>query len=187
MARVAPVTATEDLRAAGALERAGRELPLFMNQVGTLAHLPGLAARMVDLYAALPHESTLPRPLVELAVLTVSSVNACEYCLIHHATLGVQYGLTAAQVHAFPRGGWRELPLKERERVVIEYAEHVTRDANAVTPELFGRLRDHFTDTQIVELTFRIALCTFFNKFNQALQIDVESEALTAFAAIPTK
>lgn len=186
MARVKPVEPSAAPAAvADALDRARRELPLFLNQVGTLAHLPGLVGRFVDLYAALPRESLLPRSLVELAILTVSAVNACEYCLVHHGALGAGHGLTPQQVHSFRTGGWRELPLGETEKLVVEYAEQVTRDANRVSEPLFERLRARFTDPQLVELTLRIALCSFFNKLNQALRIDVEPEALEAFAAIP--
>jgi AhpD family alkylhydroperoxidase len=182
MARIEP-------KATGpAVERARLELPLFMNQIGTLAHLPGIAERMLELYAALPRETTLPRGLVELAILTVSSLNACEYCLVHHGALGAQYGLTPEQALAFRDGSWRRLEqFGPRERLVIEYAEQVTRDANRVSDDLFGRLRAEFSEAQIVELTLRITLCSFYNKFNQALRIDIEDEAVTAFAAVAVR
>ncbi len=168
-----------------AVERARQELPLFVNQIGTLAHLPGIAERMVELYTALPRESLLPRHLVELAILTVSSLNACEYCIVHHGALGAQYGLTPEQALAFKDGSWRRMEaFGPSERLVIEYAEQVTRDANAVSDELFGRLRAAFSEAQIVELTVRITLCGFYNKFNQALRIDIEDEAVAAFAAV---
>jgi len=35
-------------------------------------------------------------------------------------------------------------------------------------------LKQHFTEEQIVELTLRTALCGFFNRFNDALQICME-------------
>lgn len=39
---------------------------------------------------------------------------------------------------------------------------------------IFERLREHFTEEQVVELTLRTSLCGFFNRFNDALQICVE-------------
>ncbi len=186
MARVAPVAkAGAPTAVAAALERAERELPLFLNQIGTLAHLPGIVGRLLDLYLAFPRESLLPRPLVELAILTVSHVNACQYCIVHHSALGASHGVGLDELRALQAGDWRTAPVfDETERAVIEYAEQVTRDANGVSDELFGRLREHFTGPQIVELTLRIALCGFFNKFNQALQIDLEPEAVRAFAGL---
>jgi hypothetical protein len=38
-------------------------------------------------------------------------------------------------------------------------------------------LRSHFSETQIVELTLRITLCTFFNKFNDVMSLEMEGEA----------
>ena len=38
----------------------------------------------------------------------------------------------------------------------------------------FDELKQHFTEEQIVELTLRTALCGFFNRFNDALQIGME-------------
>ena len=43
---------------------------------------------------------------------------------------------------------------------------------------------EHFNEAQIVELTLRITLCGFFNKFNDALQIEEEGEAAARLAAL---
>jgi hypothetical protein len=45
---------------------------------------------------------------------------------------------------------------------------------------VFERLRLHVREAQIVELTLRIALAGFFNRFNEALQID-DGAAAAAF------
>jgi alkylhydroperoxidase family enzyme len=39
---------------------------------------------------------------------------------------------------------------------------------------MFTRLRAHFSEAQIVELTWRTALCGAFNRFNDILQLDIE-------------
>jgi alkylhydroperoxidase family enzyme len=49
---------------------------------------------------------------------------------------------------------------------------------------VFARLRRPFSEAQIVELTLRIALCGFFNRFNDALQIEEEAAAASAVAAL---
>ena len=40
--------------------------------------------------------------------------------------------------------------------------------------QVFTRLREHFSEAQIVELTWRIALCGAFNRFTDILQCDIE-------------
>ena len=60
------------------------------------------------------------------------------------------------------------------DRLVIEYAIQVTNDFHRVRDQLIDRLRNHFDDAQIVELTWRIALCGAFNRFNDVLQTEID-------------
>ena len=65
----------------------------------------------------------------------------------------------------------------------MEYAIQVTETPQRIRDRMFERLRAHFTEAQIVELTLRIALCGFFNRFNDALMIETEAEAEPLSAA----
>ena len=59
------------------------------------------------------------------------------------------------------------------EQVALRYAEQLTLDAKRVDDALWHELREHFDEAQIVELTAAAGLFNFFNRFNDALQIDV--------------
>jgi len=115
----------------------------------------------------------LRRKAIELALVTVSQLNACTYCVSHHTPFLTVEGVSdeAARGILEPE---RFDELDEVDRLVIEYARQVTVDANRVRDGLFERLREHFSDEQIVELTWRTALCGAFNRFNDVLQLDVE-------------
>jgi alkylhydroperoxidase family enzyme len=62
------------------------------------------------------------------------------------------------------------------ERVALEYAECITHTNREVTDELFERLKNHFSQDEIVELTATIAWENCSSKFNRALR--VESQGL---------
>ena len=66
--------------------------------------------------------------------------------------------------------------LGERERVAIEYAEEMSKTPVRVSAELFERLRKHFSDEQIVELSASIAYENYRARFNHAL--DIKSDNL---------
>lgn len=59
----------------------------------------------------------------------------------------------------------------EAERVALEYADCMTITSREVTDELFARLRQHYKDDEIVELTATIAWENCSSKFNRALRI----------------
>ncbi|HEX8070569.1 MAG TPA: hypothetical protein VF546_11500 [Pyrinomonadaceae bacterium] len=57
------------------------------------------------------------------------------------------------------------------ERVALEYADAMTITGRDVSDELFTRLRAHYTDDEIVELTALIAWENSSSKFNRALRV----------------
>ncbi len=58
-------------------------------------------------------------------------------------------------------------------QAALLYAELMTRDAHTVTDEFFGRLKTHYTNAQILELTTVVSLANYFNRMTTALRIDL--------------
>ena len=74
---------------------------------------------------------------------------------------------------------WRESgAFGELERVALEYAERVTYTGQKVDDALFARLKAHFSEPQIVELTAAVALENFRSKFNPALGVESQGFCL---------
>ena len=106
---------------------------------------------------------TLERAVVEKVILRVSRMHECQFCVSSHEAMMTQLGISTDLALTATH-----LP---RERLAMEYAELVTRDANRVPDEFFARLREAFSEPEVVELTFVIGLITMLNRFNNALQI----------------
>lgn len=62
----------------------------------------------------------------------------------------------------------------EAERLALEYAERITYTDRQVDDALVGKLKQHFTDAQIVELTAAIAMENFRSKFNPSLGVEAQ-------------
>ena len=70
---------------------------------------------------------------------------------------------------------WRDSKLfSEAERVALEYAEAITYTGRQVDDALFARVKQHFTEPQIVELTAAIAFENFRSKFNPTLGVEAQ-------------
>jgi alkylhydroperoxidase family enzyme len=59
------------------------------------------------------------------------------------------------------------------ERAALSLAERMTTDAHGVDEDVWAQLRAHFDEGQIVELAAVIGLFNYFNRFNDALRIQV--------------
>jgi uncharacterized peroxidase-related enzyme len=144
----------------------------FGNQVGALAHSAPVLRHLYGMVKDLREEGELPPRLVEIAVVATSEVNRCKYCVAHHAPVLKGLGLAADTVARILEP---DVPgLDERERLVRDYAVLVTERPWGIRDNVFERLRQHFSERQIVELTARIAVCGVFNRMNDALQIESE-------------
>ncbi len=150
----------------------------FRNQVGVFAHVPSSVKHLMGMLLELREQKNVPFRYIEIAIVAVSKLNECHYCVAHHTPLLMVEGLTAAgadtllDFEAHPE-------LDEIDKLVVEYTIAVTNTPQRIRDSMFERLRRHFTEAQIVELTLRISLCGFFNRFNDALMIDAETATLT--------
>ena len=120
----------------------------------------------------LADEALLPKRYLEIALVAVSKLNECTYCVAHHSPRLVDQGLapeTVANILEPDCPG-----LDDVDRLVRDYAVQVTEAPGRIRDAMFLRLKEQFTEAEIVELTLRSALCGFFNRFNDALQIGME-------------
>jgi len=166
----------------------GSTLPgptLFGNQVRALAHNPALLKSLFAVYEAFAAEPSVDRKLTELGILIVSRVNACQYCVQHHAPLAHGAGLKTTQLQAVQDDAWSDPKLWTAEEwLVVRYAQALAEVPQRVDDKLFADLKTRFSERQIVDLTMRLALCAAWNKFNDALGLDTETAFRHAFAEL---
>ena len=135
----------------------------------TWARVPSYYLALIHFYAAVERkDSPLEPALRSLIQARISQLNHCEFCIDINAMMMAERAGSMDKAAAV--GEWRGSALfSERERLALEYAEAVTR--TEVTDELVVRLRPHFTEDAIVELTGLAAFQNMSAKFNAALDI----------------
>jgi alkylhydroperoxidase family enzyme len=85
----------------------------------------------------------------------------------------MQAGATDDKIRQVPT--WRESDLfTPIEKDALEYAEKMTITGEKVTDDLWSRLRRHFTEAQMVELTAAVAEENFRSKFNIPLGVEAQ-------------
>jgi uncharacterized peroxidase-related enzyme len=144
----------------------------FENQAKIFAQRPPALRHIMGLLLELMDEAVLPKRYLEIALVTVSKINACEYCVAHHGPRMTSQGFDS---RAFDHLLDETVPgFDEVDHLVRDYAVEVTNNFQYMRDAIFDRLKEHFSEAQIFELTLRIALCGFFNRVNDSLQIEME-------------
>ena len=90
-----------------------------------------------------------------------------------NASRGMQSGATEDKIRAVDHAATSPL-FDEAERAALAYAEAMTITGQRVGDALFARVRAHFSEVQVVELTAAVALENFRSKFNVALGIEAQ-------------
>lgn len=153
----------------------------FANQVAVLAHSPAALRHIGGLMTDWRAQGNLSRRVVEIAVVTVSRINRCPYCVAHHGPVLLDLGLTPEGVEAILEPvppGFDALDV-----LVRDYARLVIERPWGIRDRIFEALRANFSDAQVVELTLRISMCNLFNQLNEALQIEPEEGVMESARA----
>lgn len=99
----------------------------------------------------------------------VDTLNGCTFCDDYRLAIAVQKRIGVEKFAAL--GEYRTSVLySARERAALAYAEETTRHHD-VSDETFEEAQRHFTDVEIIELTWLIAIETYFNVLKAPLQI----------------
>jgi uncharacterized peroxidase-related enzyme len=107
----------------------------------------------------------------ELIATVVSAANRCFYCRESHAEFLRIVTLDDALVEAV-RADFRTAPVGERDRVMMEYADQITRDAVKIGPEHHARLRAvGFDDRGILQITLIAAWFNYINRVADAFGV----------------
>jgi len=75
----------------------------------------------------------------------------------------------------------------EAEKLVLEYADAMTRTPLEVSDTLFAKLREKFTDAQLVELTAALAWENYRARFDHAFGIEAEGFTKGSYCAMPVR
>ena len=148
----------------------GRTPERMIEPLEIYAHVPGLLRGYAGLEQATAKLSHIGKRTRALAELKAATVVQCEYCIDMGSQISRQWGLSDEELLALPSHRVSAL-FSDLDRLVLDYAAGMSSTPVEVPDELFARLRAHFDEAQLVELTHVIALENLRGRFNLAFGI----------------
>jgi AhpD family alkylhydroperoxidase len=117
-----------------------------------------LVPAFFDFYIRLRNDGLIPAKLKELVRLRIARLNTCRYCLGSLSPLAEKQGVTdthIAELEHRPPGLFTD-----QELAAFDLAEALWTNAAAAGKDaaLRERMRQHFTDPQLVELVWAIGM-----------------------------
>jgi 4-carboxymuconolactone decarboxylase len=159
----------------------GGKLP---EPIALMAHQPVLMSGYSAFELAFERAHRASPKLRALAECKAAALAGCEWCLDFGSVLARGVGITEQQLRDLP--SFRDSDAFDAdEKLVLEYAEGISKTPVDVPEELFERMRARFDEAQIVELTYAAAIENFRARFNWALGIGSQDYSEGAFCMVP--
>ena len=169
MARVAPIEADQASPEVKEIyEQKLKGKPGSIHKL--LAHRPDMLKHFLAFYGSVGR--SLDRKLYEMVYVRVSMINNCRYCLQHHLASSKRVGLTPEDWAALKAGNYSSFTPKERG--ALTYTDKLTRSPQTVADDDFFRLKQHFSDPEIVDLHLLVGLANLTNRVTDPLGAELE-------------
>jgi len=125
--------------------------------------VPHVSKRM-DAVDTAAEKISLDPGLCELVRTRASQVNGCAFCTDAHSAEATGNGVETRKLLALPV--WRESPFfSARERAALELTEAITlMSEGRVTDELWAGVAEQFTEVEMAELVWTIAIINTWNR-----------------------
>jgi alkylhydroperoxidase family enzyme len=123
------------------------------------AHQPKMMTAMGKFQGAVRKGNAVDERLKYLVELKGAQMIGCDFCVDLGSQICRNSGFSDEELLALPRYRQSDL-FTEREKLALDYTIAVMRTPVEVTDELFARMKEHFSDEQLVEIT---ALLTVVN------------------------
>ena len=113
-------------------------------------------------------QSGLEESLLNLVRLRASQMNGCAYCIDMHWKDLRAFGESEQRLYGLD--AWAESPYySDRERAALAWTEAVTNiQEGHASDEVYEKVRTHFTEKEVMDLTLAIASINVWNRLNIA-------------------
>ena len=132
--------------------------------VKVMAHCPAILKEFTELFRAVMKEGEVSLNLKWKMAYAVSKMLKCPFCVDVTEKMLKKLGAKGETIRNSDGSNITE----ER---VLEIVKDITDDANVGQVETFEKLRNIFSETQIVEMISVIGLFNYINRFNNTLGV----------------
>lgn len=143
------------------------------NSVKTMARRPNISKAFGRLNQVILYEGSVPEELKMLIALASSVAAGCQYCQSHMANLSSIYQASDEKIAALWAFEQSEL-FNNGERAAIRLAFKAGMLPNDASNDDFTALKQHFDDSEIVEIVATIALFGYLNRWNDTMATQLE-------------
>ncbi len=144
------------------------------NSIRTMARVPEIALAYTALNKAVMTDyGTVTLEQKRLIGYVASFASGCLYCQAHMILASERFGASEERLNSVY--DFEDSPhYSDAEKAALAYAHAAAAVPNMVTDEVGARLRQHWSEQAVVEITAVVALFGYLNRWNDSLGTALE-------------
>ena len=151
-----------------------RILGFIPNSLLTMQRMPAMVTGFGELTkAVMDPNGDVDLGFMRLVAHFASRAAGCRYCEAHSLVAAKIHGVSQAKLDAIWE--YRDSPLySDAERAALDFALAAGAVPNAVDTEVMDRMKEHWSEKQIVQILGAVCLYGFLNRWNDSMATDLE-------------
>ena len=149
------------------------------NFIQTVGHVPDTLRKYIRWTSPMWRKGLIQHRTKELCRIRVANANDCPYCMNMRYQTGRDQGIDKELTDQL--GDYEAGDFTEREKAALRYTDEIYMDNilwdyERVTPEVYGRLAEAFSESEIVELTWAISVAIEYGRNFTAWGVPITEE-----------
>ncbi len=145
-------------------EEEGKKVPEWIK---VMAHRPEILKEFFELFKVIMGEGEVDKKMKWKIAYTVSETLRCPFCIDVTSKMLKKMGATDEELEEVKKME----NLSDKEKEILELVKEVTLKAHVCQPELFEKMKNDFSEPEIVEIVSIIGLFNYINRFNNTFCI----------------
>ncbi len=142
-----------------------------------MGHWPELQGAFLDVVKLVQSDKELKRQQ-KIELFTMASLSSgCQHCQSHGAFRLNSMGVDTARIRAIWEYETSSL-FSAGERAALDLVRAAAQTPNATTPEHFAALREHYSNTEILEILAVSSLSAWLNRWNDTIATVTDQESV---------
>lgn len=142
-----------------------------------LANWPELRQMVNELVNLVNSERTITSEFKKMLFTMASLSSGCTHCQSHGAFGLNAMGVETERIQAIWEYETSEL-FSDAERAALDLMRASAQSPNAATPEHFERLREHYSNEQIIEIVAMSCVAGWLNRWNDTIATVTDQESV---------
>ncbi len=147
------------------MKEAKGKVPEWMR---VMAHCDDTLMAFFGLFKTLMDDAPADPKLKWKLAYRVSELNKCVYCVSVSKGMLKSLGIPEEDLEDIEKG------MDEKELLALQFAWAMTKQAYNIPKEIKDKMKEHFSDAEIVEISSVVGLFNYINRFNDAMEVVME-------------